>query len=139
MYFYFTWTHPKHQHTRVLIKHEGKRFFIRNWSLLLRFRRQEGKKSMILYMNVLYIANGYKFPEGNFISKLRLRGNGIRYMPRSQNCLMHLPWLHKCLKVCSENSEEQYELMHHRHHQWASDLNHSNKNNSFQNAVRRLI
>jgi len=101
----FTSTHPKHQRTRALIKHEGERFFIRTWSLHS-VSEDSKEKGRILHMKVLYILNGSLFPAVKFTSKLRLWGNGIRQMPKSRNCPMQLPWQQKHLELCSGNSDE---------------------------------
>lgn len=50
----FTWTHPKHQSTGALIKHEGEKIFLRIWSLLLYFRGQQGRRYDIAHESFIH-------------------------------------------------------------------------------------
>lgn len=137
MHLYFTWTHPKHQRTRTLIKHKSNRFFIRIWSLLLHFTRQQGKRYDITYESFIHI-EWILIPRG----EVHIKTEAMRkwhqiYIPKSQNCLTQLP-------LTAETSGSlQWKFRRAYTNSCTtsaiSDLNHSNQNSCFQNAIRRLI
>lgn len=137
----FTWTHPKHQSTGDLIKHEGEKIFIRIWSLLLPFRGQQGKRYDIAYESFIHtewiwIPRGEVYIETEAIRKWhQLQTQKQDTVPDAASHDRK-----KCLKVCSENSEElvktpvsQVPLS------VSSPLSPSNQSYCFPHAIRRLI
>lgn len=109
----FTWTHPKHQSTGALIKHEGENIFTRIWSLLLHFRGQQGERYDIAYESFIY-AEWIWIPRGEVYIETEAMASKWHQIhtqkPKRHPTWYSFPWQQKCLKICSENSGEHIKI-----------------------------